>query len=75
MKKKLENWFRGLPKCNRQDSDITITTWRNGIATENKWFLGNNQSVVRVSSCFTPHSCANLMIWQTTWERHYVAGN
>lgn len=25
---------------------------RNGIATENKWFLGNNQSVVCVSSCF-----------------------
>lgn len=25
---------------------------RNGIVTENKWFLGNNQSVVCVSSCF-----------------------
>ena len=24
---------------------------------------------------FTLHSCANLMIWQTTWERHHVAGN
>ena len=47
----------------------------NGIATENKMVLGNNQSVVCVSSCFTPHSCANLMIWQTTWERHHVAGN
>lgn len=32
--------------------EITITTSRNGIATENKWFLGNNQSVVCVSSCF-----------------------
>lgn len=35
-----------------KDPEITITTWRNGIATENKWFLGNNQSVVCVSSCF-----------------------
>ena len=34
-----------------KDPEITITTW-NGIATENKWFLGNNQSVVCVSSCF-----------------------
>ncbi len=35
-----------------KDPEITITTGRNGIATENKWFLGNNQSVVCVSSCF-----------------------
>lgn len=35
-----------------KDPEITITTSRNGIATENKWFLGNNQSVVCVSSCF-----------------------
>ncbi len=52
VKKKLENWFRGLPKVQPARSEITITTWRNGIATENKWFLGNNQSVVCVSSCF-----------------------
>lgn len=35
-----------------KDPEITIRTGRNGIATENKWFLGNNQSVVCVSSCF-----------------------
>lgn len=35
-----------------KDPEIAITTWRNGIATENKWFLGNNQSVVCFSSCF-----------------------
>lgn len=35
-----------------KDPEIAITTGRNGIATENKWFLGNNQSVVCVSSCF-----------------------
>lgn len=35
-----------------KDPEITIPTSRNGIATENKWFLGNNQSVVCVSSCF-----------------------
>ncbi len=43
----------GLPKVQpAKIPEITITTGRNGIATENKWFLGNNQSVVCVSSCF-----------------------
>ncbi|HHN9593149.1 TPA: type V toxin-antitoxin system endoribonuclease antitoxin GhoS [Escherichia coli] len=49
----LENWFRGLPKV--QPAKILKSPsrpGRNGIATENKWFLGNNQSVVCVSSCF-----------------------
>ncbi len=53
VKKKLENWFRGLPKV--QPAKILKSPsrpGRNGIATENKWFLGNNQSVVCVSSCF-----------------------
>ncbi len=30
-----------------KDPEITITTRGNGIATENKMVLGNNQSVVR----------------------------
>lgn len=53
VKKKLENWFRGLPTV--QPAKILKSPsrpGRNGIATENKWFLGNNQSVVCVSSCF-----------------------
>ncbi len=35
-----------------KDPEITITTWEEWNSTENKWFLGNNQSVVCVSSCF-----------------------
>ncbi len=37
--------------------------------------FGNNQSVVCVSSCFYTAFLRYLMIWQTTWERHHVAGN
>ena len=35
-----------------KDPESPSRPGRNGIATENKWFLGNNQSVVCVSSCF-----------------------
>lgn len=35
-----------------KDPEITITTWEEWNSNRNKWFLGNNQSVVCVSSCF-----------------------
>lgn len=76
VKKKLENWFRGLPKV--QPAKILKSPsrpGRNGIATENKWFWAIISLWCALARVFTPHSCANLMIWQTTWERHHVAGN
>lgn len=35
-----------------KDPEIAITTWEEWNSNRNKWFLGNNQSVVCVSSCF-----------------------
>lgn len=59
-----------------KDPEITITTWEEWNSNRKQnGFWAIISLWCALARVFTPHSCANLMIWQTTWERHHVAGN
>ncbi len=59
-----------------KDPEITITTWEESDQQQKiNGFWAIISLWCALARVFTPHSCANLMIWQTTWERHHVAGN